>query len=202
MLGKDRKRVIIKMSIFIVSLCHLSVFLSAETIKVPQDYPTIKGAVSSASHGDTIEVDDGFYFEKDIVIDKKLHIKSKNLFGAIVDGGESVKRSIFLVRTEVEIERFILKNARHAIMQRHSLDVGWTAHDLAIVDCDIAICINDKEKNIGSLSAYNIIVNRAKSAFSTNDARCMVVNNCLITNCKNAFSGSNHIEFSVNNISV
>ncbi|MGD2073075.1 MAG: tetratricopeptide repeat protein, partial [Candidatus Thorarchaeota archaeon] len=156
-----------------------------------------------AEDGDTIEVDDGFYFEKNIIIDKKIHLKSKNLFGAVIDGGKVLYSSIFLIRSQTEIEGFVLKNSYYGILQRNSPDVLWVAHDMAILDMlKGAIYINDRDRNIGSASVKNILVDNSKTAFLTNDANRLEVTNCLVTNCFVVFNGSNHIDFSVNKISI
>jgi tetratricopeptide (TPR) repeat protein len=192
-----------KFSFIILQIILFSLFLSSKTVKVPQDYSTISLAVNTAVDGDVIEVDDGLYFEKNIIIDKDIHLKSKNLFGAVVDGGKDDKSPIFIIRSRAEIEGFVLKNSAYGIVQRHSPDVTWTAHDMAILDTEkIAIYINDIAKNTGSANVSNIIIDNAKYAFSTNDARKLKVNNCLASNCTCVFAGSNHIEFSANRISI
>ena len=53
-------------------LLTLTIFLSSAVINVPGDFPIIKEAVYAAQDGDTIEVDDGFYFENNIIINKKI----------------------------------------------------------------------------------------------------------------------------------
>ncbi|HID43216.1 MAG TPA: hypothetical protein EYP30_05460 [Archaeoglobaceae archaeon] len=50
---------------------------SALTIYVPDDYPTIQGAVDAANPGDTIIVRDGIYYEN-VMVDKSLNIRSEN----------------------------------------------------------------------------------------------------------------------------
>ena len=188
--------------LFSILLTH-TVLLHSAIIRVPSDYPTIKEAVYAAQDGDTVEVEDGLYIESRIIIDKKISLKSKNLFGAIIDGGKDRWNPIFRVQAETEISGFILKNAAEGIHQRFSRDVSWTAHDLVILDMgDSGISINDVADNIGRVNVYNLIVDNCDNAVSTNDAYGADVRNCLITNCYTAFSGSNHIYFNVNHISV
>jgi len=152
----------------------------------------------SAQDGDTVEVEDGLYIESRIIIDKKISLKSKNLFGAIIDGGKDRWNPIFRVQAETEISGFILKNAAEGIHQRFSRDVSWTAHDLVILDMgDSGISINDVADNIGRVNVYNLIVDNCDNAVSTNDAYGADVRNCLITNCYTAFSGSNHIYYNL-----
>ena len=129
---RNRPIILLSSTIFLTILLNIS--LSGKTIRVPQDFSTIKQAVNMAVDGDTVEVDDGFYFEKNIIIDKKIHLKSKNLFGAVLDGGKDYFSSIIIIRAQAEIEGFILKNSKCGILQRESPDVAWTAHDLALLD--------------------------------------------------------------------
>ncbi len=192
-----------KISFVIFHICIFNLSLIGKTIEVPRHSSTIKHAVNMALDDDIVVVDDGFYFERNIVIDKKIHLKSKNLFGAVIDGGKDLFSPIFLVRAEAEIEGFVLKNSEYGILQRDSPDVEWTAHDLAILNIlGSAICINDREKNVGSASVYNIIADHVTTAFSTNDAGRLEVFNCLVTNSKFVLAGSNHIEFTADKFSV
>lgn len=183
-------------------LAHL-VLLHSAIINVPSDYPTIKEAIYAAEDGDTVEVEDGLYLESNIIIDKKIRLKSKNLFGVVIDGCEDRWNPIFLVQEETEISGFIIKNANEGISQRYSREVSWTAHDLAILNIkNTGISINDVANNIGHANLYNLIIDNCKHAVATNDAHGVDVRNCLITNCHTAFFGSNHIYFNVNHISV
>jgi CHAT domain-containing protein len=181
------------------------VLLHSEVRRVPQDFPTIKSAARACGDGDVIEVDDGFYFENNIVLDRDIELRAKTLFGAVIDGfsGETPRSAIFLVRAKVDISGFILKNCQNGIEQRDSPDVSWQAHDLAVLNMrGIAVSINDVEKNNGSAALRNIIVDNCGSAFSTNEARGMDVRTCLVTNCRRAFCGSNHIYFRVDRMVV
>jgi CHAT domain-containing protein len=192
-----------KLFLITALLLSHSILLHPTIIKVPSDYPTIKEAIYAAQDGDTVEVDDGLYLENKIIIDKKISLKSKNLFGAVIDGGNGRWSFIFNVQDETDISGFILKNASTGIHQRFSRDVSWTAHDLAFLDMTgSAIGINDIVENIGRVNVYNVIFDNCKGAVYTNDAYGVDVRNCLITNCFTAFSGSNHIYFNVNHVSI
>jgi CHAT domain-containing protein len=197
-----RKRTPKRLLCLITFLAIYCPILSAKTIRVPQEFSTIKRALIAADQGDIIEVDDGIYFEKNIVIDKKVRLRSKNLFGAVIDGGGDIESSIIIIREETEIEGFVLKNAGLGIIQRNSPDIHWDAHHLAIIDIRSAIRINDVAKNIGSAKLYNIIVDNSHCAFSTNDAKRLIVSNCLVSDSKYVFGGANHIEFYANKIQI
>jgi len=187
----------------IIIIITQTIFLNSAIINVPVDFPTIKEAIEAAQDGDTVEVEDGFYFERNIIINKKIVLRSKNLFGAVLDGSGDWWSPIILVQAETEIQGFILKNAGIGILQRYSPDVKWIAHDLAILNMSRgAISINDVSQNIGRAYLYNIIVDNCFSAFNTNDAHGLEIKNCFITNCFIAFSGWNHIYFNVDQVKI
>ncbi len=181
-----------------VALLGLS--LAAETRYVPRDFPRIKSAVIAACDGDMIVVDDGYYFEDNIVIDKSLKVRARNPFRAVIYGSSaSIKtQAIFVIRAPADIEGFVLKNGLNGLIQRDSSDVSWTASNLVILNMEgYAISINDREKNIGRGRFSNIIIDRCEVGFDTNDAHGMEVSNCFISNCQTAFHGFNHIYFRV-----
>ncbi len=56
---------------WLVCLClALPAALGGETRSVPRDYATIKSAVRAAAPWDTVEVDDGYYFEDTIILEQ------------------------------------------------------------------------------------------------------------------------------------
>jgi len=172
-----------------------------KTINVPNDYPTITGAVAHSKDGDTIEVEDGSYFEKNIVVDKKIRLRSKNLYGAIIDGGGYSNGAVIIVRAACEISGFILKNCTNGILQRGSPDVTWKASHLAIFNMGgPGIHINDRWTNIGAAELSNIVVTASGSGLGTNDARGINVKDCFICDCTFCFQLSNHHYFNAENI--
>lgn len=99
-----------KSTIFVFIACSLT-FLSAEiiTVKSTGDLSSIKEAVASAQHGDKIIIDNGIYFESNIVIDKKLHIEGRD--NTIIDGNNSKTDEIFIVQSDsVIIENLQIQN--------------------------------------------------------------------------------------------
>ncbi|MFC2166750.1 CHAT domain-containing protein [Acidobacteriota bacterium] len=183
-------------------LLNFTQILLAETITVPSGCPTIKKAVSLARDGDVVEVEDGIYLEENIIIDKKIHVRAKNLYGAFIEGTTERRKAIFVIRAETEIEGFVLLNAESGILQRGSPDITWSAHDLVIMNMNCGIYINDMEARIGFANLYNIIVDGSSEAFSTNDARGFDIQNCFVSNCETVFKGSNHDSFFVDKISI
>jgi len=172
--------------------------LFPKTIKVPEDFLTIKSAVKNSQNGDVIEVEDGYYFERNIVIDKEIQLRAKIPFGAIVYGSRERGECIFIIRAKAEITGFILKNSYIGISQRDSPDVLWKGHDLAILNMKFAaIEINDRQGNIGGAFLEHLIIENCRTGISTNDAREVQVQNSFIANCMIAFQGSDHISYSV-----
>jgi len=62
--------------------------VSAVTIRVPEDYPTIQEAITAATSGDTIIIANGTYHER-IVITKTLTIIGENAEGTKIDGSRA-----------------------------------------------------------------------------------------------------------------
>jgi len=59
---------------------------AAETIVVPDDYPTIQEAINSASNGDTIYVSSGTYYEH-VVVNKTVTLAGEDRQNTAIDGG-------------------------------------------------------------------------------------------------------------------
>lgn len=182
-----------------------AISLQGEVLHVPRDYVSIKGAVFAASEGDIIEVDDGYYFEGDIVLSKAITIRARNAFRAVVYGDveSGFTEAIFIIRAPASIEGLILKNGFRGILQRGSPDVSWTVDNLAILNMkDGAIQINAIEGNIGRGTVRGVMIDNCGTGISTNDAYSLDVSHCLIANCGLAFSGYNHIQFEVDQAMV
>ncbi len=181
------------------------VFLQGEVLHVPRDYVSIKSAVFAAAAGDIVEVDDGYYFEGNIVLNKAITIRAKNALRAIVYGDveSGFTEAIFIIRAPASIEGLVLKNGLRGIMQRGSPDVSWAAANLAILNMkDEAIQINAVEGNIGRGTVRGVMIDNCGTGISTNDAYSLEVSHCLVANCSLAFSGYNHIRFAVDHALV
>jgi CHAT domain-containing protein len=178
--------------------------LEAEILNVPADYPTIKSAVNKASDGDTVLVDDGVYLEKNINLSKRLLVRSKNLFGAVIYGSRRSGDSIFIIGAAARVEGFILKSSAIGIEQRYSPDVLWQAANLVVFDCGTGLSINDTGENKGAALVRNVAIFGTPTSIgiSTNDADSMDVARCLLVNCNIAFDGYNHRCFVVEDSAV
>lgn len=165
------------------------------TIRVPQDYPLISLGVAAARPGDIVEVDDGFYFERDLVLDKPLTLRSRNLFGAVIYGSLDPGSNILIVRAPVDITGFVFRDSYGGIEQRDSPDVEWTGHDLAFIGLKSAVYINDRFVRIGSARLWRLILEGCESGVNTNEARRIRVDRCFAFRIVYAFNGSNHESF-------
>jgi len=191
--GKLRKR-----AVFLALVLLQPVLLLSKTINVPRDYLTIKSAVAASRSGDVVEVEDGIYFEKNIIIDKDIIVKAKNLLGAIIYGTSNAYESIFVVRAKAEITGFVLNNSFDGIKQRGSPDVAWRGRDLVILNMrGTAILFNAEEGNVGSGRIDNIVIDHCGTAVGTNDANDISLRKALVLNCEAAFAGFDHLSFNV-----
>ncbi len=86
------KRVLIR-TVFVLMVATvfavaMPVNVSAATITVPDDYPTIQQAVNAAAPNDTVFVRSGMYYEH-VTIDKSLTLQGENRDTTIIDGSGS-----------------------------------------------------------------------------------------------------------------
>jgi CHAT domain-containing protein len=183
----------------VLATAFVTADFQATVIRVPQDHVLISQAVAAAKAGDVVEVDDGFYFEKNIVIDKPIRLRAKNAFGAAVYGSTESGSAIFIVRAACEIDGFILKNSATGVLQRDSPDVLWTGRNLALFNLREGISINDRELRRGSARLWDIIADGCAKPFETNDARLQVCR-AFVANAEVVFSGSNHDAFTVRDV--
>lgn len=169
-------------------------------IRVPGDHPLISQAIRASRDGDVIEVADGFYFEKNVVIDKAVTLRSKNIYGAVIYGSDEAAEAIFLVRAACRIEGFVLKAARTGLLQRDSPDVGWEGRSLALFGMERAVAVDDRNHRWGAARLVDVVVVGCQCAFVTNDARSMDVSRVLAVNVGSVFVGSNHLSFTARDI--
>lgn len=91
----------------IFSIDKQRVFAEQRTIIVPDDCPTIQGAIYSADLGDTIFVKNGTYPEH-IIIDKTLRLIGQDVATTIIDGGGT--DVITVKANNVEIINFTIQS--------------------------------------------------------------------------------------------
>jgi hypothetical protein len=114
MLPLKRKRLV---RLAVAAAAVLLMFLAAEraaaadTVYVPDSYPTIRQAVDAARSGDTVIVRDGFYAENITVNTGDLTIKSQNGRGAIISAADPDEAVFALNKSQTEISGFTIKGA-------------------------------------------------------------------------------------------
>jgi len=103
--------VVILLTLVSLSLSHSSFpkILSAETINVPEDYPTIQAAINAATAGDTILVASGTYYEN-LVIAKSLTLRGAGSDVTIIDGG-GTGTGVKIAADSVNMSGFMIRNS-------------------------------------------------------------------------------------------
>lgn len=80
-------------------------------IRVPDDYPTIQGAINAAIPGDTIYVHNGTYHEN-VVVNKTVSLIGENKSNTIIDGG-GMGIVVNVTSNNVVITKFTVRNSGH-----------------------------------------------------------------------------------------
>lgn len=96
-----------------VSLLAASSLLSAATIKVPADQPTLAAAIAAAAEGDTIEVAEGEYTEE-VTVDKALTIKGAGPGKTILKCGE--EGTVITANADLTLEGLAIGPAKDGVM--------------------------------------------------------------------------------------
>jgi len=91
----------------------LRIYNGPETLKVPEEYATIQGAINSAYDGDTIFVRNGIYYEN-VVVNKTLRLQGEDPTTTIIDGGTETAWGAVLDVTanDVIVEGFTIQGGR------------------------------------------------------------------------------------------
>ncbi len=107
-----------------VSMVSTDPLTATKTIIVPDDYPSITGAIGNASAGDTILVRSGTYFENPI-INKPLTLQGENSANTIVVGtGDSVGASVFTITADdVKISGFTITSVNYSAYANYAYGV-------------------------------------------------------------------------------
>ena len=79
------------------------------TITVPDDYPTIQGAINAAFENDTVFVRNGTYYEN-IVVDKTASLVGENAQNTVIDGGGS-GNVVNVTVNGVNVSGFTIRNS-------------------------------------------------------------------------------------------
>jgi len=119
---------------------------TADTLQVPQQYPTIQAAVNAARNGDTIEVDAGTYPEN-VIVNKTVTIKGDSSTTTIVDGGGN--DMVFNIQEDnVELRNLTIRNggSYSGIIIYYPYD-GLTIRNTRIIDNAVGVVISDVDGN-------------------------------------------------------
>ena len=160
------------------------------TVIVPDDYPTIQGAINSASPGDTIYVRAGTYNEN-VVVNKSVSLVGENRATTIIDVEGRYATSPYygavqVIANNVKISGFTIRNSPQPgiALQHNDFPPYYVGHDIVIQNnlisnnsegvyvCDYTnVVITDNLVTYNIVSGVNLIV--------CNDT---IVNNNTITN--------------------
>ena len=121
LLRKSIKDVALIMQVFsiLASTLYFHV-VTAETIEVPLDYPTIQEAINAASNGDTIFVHNGIYYEN-VVVNKTVSIAGQDKRFTIVDGNEP-SVGFRIISDHVSITGFTIRDAFFGISLENNVE--------------------------------------------------------------------------------
>jgi len=159
-----------KLLAIILSCCTLSCF--AGTIKVGrgQQYPTITTAIAAAHAGDTLLVNAGTYFEKNLVINKQLYLKGIN--HPVLDA-EKKYENISIKANGVTIDGFMLEHTGVSSVVDYAAIKIYESHNVSIIN--------------------NIINNAFFGIYSQYGIHCLIQNNTLTAHAKNEQESGNGI---------
>jgi len=114
-----RKQIIISfltwllISFIVLAFLFYTVPVSAKTLRVPQDYPTIQAAINAAKKGDIIQVSADIYYEN-VDINKEIKLMGANKDTTIIDGKQS-GNVIYVETSGITITGFTIRNGNNGI---------------------------------------------------------------------------------------
>lgn len=159
-------------SCFVILCCCCCLFTQAGVITVgkQKQFTTITAAVAAARPGDTVLVDKGVYFEKNLVIDKALVLKG--IDHPVIDG-EKKYENVSIKADNVTIDGFLLQHTGVSSIT-----------DFAAI----------KIYNRRNATIINNIVNDAFfGIYSQYGIHCLIKNNVLAANAKTEQESGNGI---------
>jgi len=127
-------------------MAWLVVPAAADTLQVPQVYPTIQAAVNAAGTGDLIEVDAGTYPEN-VIVNKTVTIRGDSATTTIVDGGGN--DIVFNIQEDnVELRDLTICNggSYNGVKIYYPFD-GLTIRNTRIIDNAVGVIIYDADGN-------------------------------------------------------
>jgi len=139
-----------------------AVYASPNTIYVPDNSTTIKGAVNMANPNDTIIVRAGFYSENNITITKTVRLISEVPLRAVIDGGGKTFPIVNIAASCVEIAGFVIQNGSNWPILQGAVQV---------VNGSVGVVIRG---NVLTKSYYGVFLMKSN--------KCSVLDNTIVDN--------------------
>ncbi|MBL0359166.1 MAG: nitrous oxide reductase family maturation protein NosD [Chitinophagaceae bacterium] len=159
-----------KLLTFILCCCYLPSFAGIIKVGRQQPFQTITAAVSVAKNGDTVLVDKGIYFEKNLVISKQIVLKG---IGHPVLDAEKKYENISIKADNVTVDGFLLQHTGVSSMIDYAAIKIYNTHNISIIN--------------------NIINDAFFGIYSQYGIHCLIKNNVLTATAKNEQESGNGI---------
>lgn len=158
--------------VLLILSCIITLQLNAGVIKVGKQQPntTINAAIAIARPGDTVLVDGGIYYEKNLVINKPLVLKGINR--PVLDA-EKKYENISVKADNVTIEGFVLQHTAVSSIVDYAAIKIYNSRNIVILD--------------------NIINDAFFGIYSQYGIHCLIKNNILTAYAKTEQSSGNGI---------
>lgn len=153
-------------------LCCCCLHVNANTIRVgrQQQYKTITGGIAASVAGDTVLVDKGIYFEKNLVVNKAIVLKG--IDHPVIDA-ENKYENISVKSNDVVIDGFILQHTAVSSIVDYAAIKIYNARNVTVIN--------------------NIINDAFFGIYSQYGIRCTIKNNVLTGDAKTEQSSGNGI---------
>lgn len=199
------------LSLLLLSLTSMVILPSfivkaqTRTLVVPDQYPTIQGAINHANAGDTVYVKTGTYFET-LVIDKPLTVIGQNRTNTIINANQALVDIVTIRASNVTFTGFTVENCGGYVNQPITQPSGIVLENgeycnisdniLAYIPYGVGICIGNPATSSSHPSNGNTIEDNFITAggLRINNA----YNNLIARNI--AYKGAEIYEGSNNNI--
>ena len=105
---------LIAILVTVAGIASIQVGKAAQTLTVPEQYPTIGAAVNAASAGDTIFVESGVYREN-VQITKSLTLEGQSSANTTIigSGGSTPKAVLVLAADNVKVSGFTVESLNY-----------------------------------------------------------------------------------------
>ncbi len=149
-----------------------------DVIIVPDDYPTIQGAVDHAVDGDTIMVRAGVYNEH-VVVDKQLKIEGDGTNVTIVDGQDRDDNVISLEADGIEITALTMRNCSAGFSGVRIYGDNCLVHHALLVGCGGGVELWSTQNTLVHNTTFT---NCIWGVYVTGSDACMMRDNLFMEN--------------------